>query len=177
VTAPPVAAQNWVPGNYDTAAALNALGSAVNFSLGPPEFAGYQNIVQSIPSSTWTALLLDTEREDTAGGHSTVTNTSRYVVQYDGTYICNGVFAPAINATGFRAARLQKNGSPILGGAAYLPNASGSVEMGIVTPTTSIQCVTGDYIEVAGYQSSGGALNTVLDADLRTALWVRFSHV
>jgi len=148
----------------------------ITFLTNPPEFAGYQGAVQSVPNTTWTALLLDQEQYDEYGGHSTSSNTSRYTAQVAGRYIACGVFAPAINATGFRAVRLQVNGSPVLGGAAYLPNASGSVEMGVVTPTKAITLAVGDYIEVAGYQSSGGALNTILDSDLRTGLWVRFSH-
>jgi hypothetical protein len=146
------------------------------YLLNPPEFAGYQGAVQSVPNTTWTALLLDQEHLDSYSGHSTSSNTSRYVAQVAGWYLVCGVYAPAINATGFRAARIQKNGSPILGHAAYLPNASGSVEMGVVTPTKCVQLAVNDYVEVAGYQSSGGALNTILDADLRTGLWVRWSH-
>ena len=149
---------------------------AVSFLANPPEFAGYQNAVQSIPNNTWTALLLDQEQLDTDNGHSTSSNTSRYVAQFAGWYTVCGVYATAANATGFRGARIQKNGSPVLGHAAYLPNATAAVEEGVVTPTKSVQLAVGDYVEVAGYQSSGGALNTILDVDLRCGLWVRWSH-
>lgn len=149
---------------------------SINFLVNPPEFVGLQNSVQSVPSATWTALTLDAEQLDSYNGHSTSSNTSRYVVQVAGWYTVCGVYATAANATGFRAARIQVNGSPVLGAATYAPSASGTVEMGVVTPTRSIQLAVSDYVEVAGYQSSGGALNTVLDVDMRTGLWLRFSR-
>lgn len=150
----------------------------VTFLLNPPQFQGYQNAVQSIPNATWTALSLDAERFDDYNGHSTSVNPSRWTVPTGaaGRYTAAGVYASALNATGFRAARIQVNGSPVLGGGAYAPNASGSIEMGVVTPIVELSLAVGDYVEVAGYQSSGGALNTILDVDLRCALWLRFSH-
>lgn len=150
---------------------------AVNFLANPPAFIGYQNTVQAIGNTTWVPLSLDAEQLDSYNGHSTSSNTSRYVCQAGaaGWYTACGVFAPSANSTGFRAVRLQVNGSPVLGAAAYLPN-NGSVELGVVTPTKDIFLNVGDYIEVAGWQSSGGTLNTVLDVDLRCGLWLRSSH-
>lgn len=148
----------------------------MTFLLDLPSFTGYQATAQSIPNTTWTGLNIDTTVVDNYSGHSNTVNPSRYTAQEPGTYTCCGVYAPVGNATGFRAVRLQKNGSPVLGASVYQPNGS-TFEMGIVTPTVDIPMAVGDYVEVAGWQSSGAALNTILDVDLRCGLWVRFSHL
>jgi hypothetical protein len=164
-----------VPGNFITGALWNAnVYNGLTFLLNPPVFVGYQSTVQSIPNSTWTALSLDTTTVDSYGGHSNVTNNSRYTAQVAGWYTVCGVYAPTGNSTSFRAAKINVNGTAILGTAAYL-GAMGA-EMGIVTPTKDVYLNAGDYVEVCAYQGSGGSLSTILDGDLRTGLWVRWSH-
>lgn len=150
---------------------------SIQFLVNPPTFVGTQTVAQSIANSAWTAITLDTEQLDDYDGHSTSVNTSRWTCPtgYAGWYTVCGVYAPFGNATGFRAARIQVNGSPILGAASYIPPA-GAIDTGIVTPTRDIQLAVGDYVQLAGFQSSGGALNTAIDPDLRSALWLRFSH-
>lgn len=145
----------------------------VQFLLNPPSFTGYQSTSQSLANQTWTGLNINTVTEDPYTGWSSAT-PSRYTVKVPGTYTVSGVYAPAANSTGIRAVRLQKNGSPVLGAASYL--GASSIEMGIVTPTIDVALVAGDYLEVAGWQSSGGALSTILDVDLRCALWIRYSR-
>ncbi|MFI8459019.1 hypothetical protein [Kitasatospora sp. NPDC085464] len=167
-----------VPGNFITSALWNAsVYSPLTFLLNPPTFVGYQSTSQSLSNSSWTPLNIDTVANDPYGGHSSTSNTSRYTCQpgAGGWYTACGVYAPNGNGNGFRAVKLQVNGTAVLGAAAYLP-AMGP-EMGLVTPVKDIFLKPGDYIEVCGWQSSGGALGTALDSDLRTGLWVRFSHV
>lgn len=167
-----------VPGNYVTSALWNAnVYNGLSFVLGPPDFVGYQNTAQSLSSGSWTALSLDASTLDSYGGHSNTTNNSRYTCQSNvaGWYTCCGVYAPVGNSSGFRAVRLQVNGSPLLGAGSYLPN-NGTSDAGYVTPTRDVYLNVGDYVEVAGWQSSGGSLNTTIDPELRCALWVRFSH-
>lgn len=173
VPAPPVRAA----GSRVTAAMYGSdVTDDVTFLANPPEFTGTQATVQSIASTTWTPIALDTAPIDTDTGHNNVTNNSRYVIPFAGNYTVNGVYASTGNATGFRAARIQVNGSPVLGLASYVPGNSAN-EVAVVTPTRTIAVNAGDYIEVAGWQSSGGALNTsVVDVDMRSGLWVRFSH-
>jgi hypothetical protein len=168
---------SWNVGDTITQTLLNGIRDALNWGQQPPDLVAYQNTAQSIPNTSWTPVALDTNILDSYSGHSTTTNNSRYVCQTGaaGWYTVCGIVAYSPNSTGFRTARLQVNGSPILGGAGYLAN-DGSVEVGIVTPTRDLYLNVGDYVEVAAYQSSGGALNTQLDVDLRSAFWVRFSH-
>lgn len=145
------------------------------FLLNPPRFAGTQTVAQSIPAGTWTPLLLDTEQADEYNGHSTSSNTSRWVCPTgaDGWYAVNGVAAFVPNASGFRAARIQVSGTAAPGLTVYLPT-NGSAESVVVTPTRDILVTAGQYVEVAGWQNSGGALSTT--TTLQSALWLRFSH-
>jgi hypothetical protein len=155
-------------------AALIALAQA-QFALNLPSFYGYQANAQSIPNTAWTSLTIDNGVDDNYSGHSNSTNPNRYTCQVAGTYLVSGCYASSANASGFRAVRLQKNGSPILGGAAYLP-ANGGAENGVNTPVVEVALAIGDWVEPQAYQSSGGALNTALDVDQRTSFTVRFSH-
>jgi hypothetical protein len=167
-----------VPSNYIPSALWNAnVYNLGTFLLAPPDFVGYQGSAQSVPNSAWTPLAIDNTVVDTYGGHSNVTNNSRYVCQtgVPGYYTVCGVYVPAGNASGFRAIRMQVNGSPVLGASAYIPS-NGSVDTGVVTPTRDVFLNVGDYVELAGFQSTGSALNTAIDPDMRCALWVRFSH-
>lgn len=176
----PAAVPVWatvIPGQFDTSALFNAVSAGGAFLTNPPDFVGTQSVAQSIPNTTWTALSLDTSQTDPYGGHSNVTNSSRYVCQagVPGWYTACGIYTSSGNATGFRAARLQINGATVPGSGAYVPN-NGTVESVVMTATRDIFLNVGDYVEVAGYQSSGAALNTTAGTDLRCALWVRFSH-
>jgi hypothetical protein len=168
-----------VPGNFFTSALWNAnVYNGLTFAQQPPNFVGTQSVAQSLPNATWTAISLDTSQTDPYGGHSNVTNSSRYTCQtgVPGWYTVCGVVAHSINSTGFRTARIQVNGAAVVGAETYGPN-DGSAESIIVTATRDIFLNVGDYVEVAGYQNSGGALNTAVGGEVRSALWVRFSHV
>lgn len=145
------------------------------FLMNKPCFFGYQNTAQSLANTTWVSLNIDVGVDDNWSGHSNITNNSRYTCQIAGTYWVSGCYAPVGNATGFRAARIAKNGSPVLGSGVYLPPNNG-VEEGVATTRCSVTLAVNDYVEVQGWQSSGGTLNTVLDVDLRCSLSVDFAH-
>jgi hypothetical protein len=158
----------------DTAAVLALVQS--QFAVNKPSFFGYQNTVQSLANTAWTPLSIDASVDDNYAGHSNSTNNSRYTAQVAATYRVSGCYAPAANATGFRAVRLIKNGSTILlGSGLYSPPISGA-EIGVPTPSALVALAVGDYVEVQGWQSSGGNLNTILDVDLRCSFTVTFEH-
>ncbi|MFE9844667.1 hypothetical protein [Streptomyces goshikiensis] len=164
-----------VPGYYQTAALFNAqVRDLNNFALGPPVFRGYQATLQSLATGVWVSISLDTEAVDSDGGHSTVTNPSRYVCQVAGLYLVGGAVAFAANGTGYRGARMLLNGSSsITAAAAFLPATSaGSQGM---TVLGTVQLAVGDYVEIQGSQNSGGSINTVVASDLAcgmTVLWI-----
>lgn len=161
-----------VPGNFLTSALWNAaVVNGLTFALNAPVFYGYQAVAQSIPNNAATAITLDSESIDSYGGHSLTSNTSRYVAQVPGWYLCVGttVFNP--NTTSGRGSTVYKNGVEVPGGAGFSAGSSPYV-------SSSGICLvylngTGDYIEVWGYQISGAALSTnVTHSSSLLALWV-----
>lgn len=145
----------------------------VNLLLNPPKASLYQITSQSVPNGNFTSLGLDGSAFDTYNGHSTSSNNSRYVAQVPGTYEVTGTVAWPSNATGARGCRIAKNGSPVLGAASFTGTTSGDV-YSIDTPAFQVPMVIGDYVEVQGFQSSGGSLSTnVAASDIRVSMNIR----
>jgi len=131
--------------------------------LANPPIAKMRNsVAQSIPNNTNTALTWDTEDWDTVGGHSTVTNTSRYTCQsgYAGYYLVHAAVAWASNATGVRDIWVMKNGVDVPGSMITVQAPPAGVWSQI--SETTVQLAVGDYIEAIVLQTSGGALLTDL---------------
>jgi len=133
----------------------------LNFLLSPPAAKLRQTSAQSLTTSVAAAITFDVEDLDNVGGHSTVTNTSRYTAVYAGWYFCGGGVGYASNATGLRGAEFAVNGTVV--------NGVGVLLSAITGATTRVPCRgilvflnVGDYVEVLGFQSSGGALNTAV---------------
>lgn len=166
----PVAATE-SPGLFQTAALWNAqVRDLNNFVLARPVFRGYQAIAQSSANATWFSVALDSETIDSDGGHSTVTNTSRYTPTVPGTYLAIGTVAFNGSATTQRACRLTLNGTPGVGGAGASACgaswwADTSIELFVCNGST-------DYIEIQGRQDSGGSLSTLVGAEFASALKV-----
>jgi hypothetical protein len=152
----------WVTGQVVTAAQLNAnLRDAINFLISPPLAILRQTVAGSFTSATWTQVSFDTEDIDRDSGHSTVTNTSRYTAQTAGYYLCAGKISFASNATGRRWTRWDVNGSEINATRLGFAPSNGDVSE-IPACSRWIFLNVGDFVELKGYQDSGGALNTVV---------------
>jgi hypothetical protein len=178
-TSPVVATE--VPGNAITGALWNAqvggmgnwfLGSGTN---GPPRFSARQTIAQSAFASgqTFTALLLDTEDFDSDNGHSTLTNTSQYVVQVAGLYALSGSISFPASATGVRAAAIHINSTLIQGLATeQAPAGSGNSWVGCVAGFRYLS--VGDIVDMRGWQTSGGPLapNTGTGGNNLSLFWL-----
>lgn len=157
-TVPVIASQS--PGNFLTGALWNASVKALgDYLTGKPMFFGYQVTGQSVANATFVSATIDTEVIDTEGGHSTTSNTSRYVFQVPGWYRLDGVGVFATNSTGIRGTKFLKNGgTTVIGSENVIPATSNFLS---ITPTTGwVQAAVGDYVELQVYQSSGGALST-----------------
>jgi len=148
-----------VPGNFNTSALFNLVASAINYTLAPVRFKAYSSTSQSIPSGTAVIpLTLDTEVVDSDGGHSTTTNTSRYVCQTAGLYWVSGSVNFATNSSNTRTLQILYNSGGVVGSAqqvAPAPNRGGSV-----FTSTLLQLNVGDYVEIAAWQDSGTSLAT-----------------
>ncbi len=126
-----------------------------------------QSVAQSPANGTWTAISFDLEDidddPDGIGGHSTTTNTTRYTARYPGWYRCGGATGWSSNATGARGARWAVNGSTVAASEIILPTVSG---ISCIVPARNVEVylATNDYVELLGYQGSGGALATNVGA-------------
>lgn len=119
----------------------------------------YNSAGQSIATATWTSANLNSEDYDVGTMHDTVTNNSRITVPTNGGglyYVC-GILSFDSNATGVRAGRLRKNGATVLM-QCNQPNA-GATDAVSIPLNTVISLSAADYIEMQGYQNSGGNLN------------------
>lgn len=133
---------------------------ALNLRLDPPLAHLFAVAAQSVPNATWTPILLDSELLDSHNGHSTSTNTSRYVCQRAGVYEFGGSLSWLQNATGLRLGRIRINGSTAILGSLELRNAVNGDYTCMALPACKARLALGDYVELEGYQSSGGALST-----------------
>lgn len=160
-----------------TAGQINAMRDALNFLLNPPMAVLYQGAVQSIPNNAFTALTWDQSLVDSYGGHSSVTNPSRYTAQVPGWYDLDGGFSFAANVTGVRDGAWYKNGAQITtpgaGAVTGSPGAGSSPTQAM--PGLQVFLNAGDYVELWVIQTSGGALNTNI-ATFASFASIRFVH-
>lgn len=166
-------------GEYETGAFFNSnIRDATSFLLNPPICNAVQATAQTVSNILWTPLTLDSTIVDSYGGHSNSTNNSRYTAQAPGWYMVMGAVCWAANATGWRGVRTLKNGATAsVGGATeVLANTVAAALTTIATPAVIVFLNSGDYVEVEGYQTSGGNLATAVNSDANCALTVVWLH-
>ncbi|MBW3583449.1 MAG: hypothetical protein KY455_10165, partial [Euryarchaeota archaeon] len=114
---------------------------------------------ENIATANWTSVALDgADVVDTDAMHDPAVNNTRVTVPYAGKYLITGTLVFAASATGHRRARVRKNGagSGIVSG--YLPAAVTEV---IGVPLYGVvELAANDYLELQGFQNSGGGLDT-----------------
>ena len=169
--------RTWTAGEIVTAGLLNTAVRDVDaFLLARPAFKGRQTVAQSLTNSTTTAITLDVEDHDSAGGHSTATNTSRYTAVYPGWYSQYGGIGYATNATGVRTVEYDVNGTvqPGCGVLLFSGQSSGSARI----PGRGFESYlnVGDYTQMVGFQNSGGPLNTAVSGQEQSSYVVRWAH-
>lgn len=114
----------------------------------------------SVPNNSLAAITWNNSLDDNWGGHSNVTNSSRYTAQVAGLYQFAGAFSTVTNATGYRLTGWSTNGSEISNSRMYNPSLSGTIINSVVAATVKIRLNVGDYVEMLVFQNSGGALST-----------------
>lgn len=154
------AVTNWNVGENPTSTILNArIRDPINILTSPPMGVFRKTAAQPVSNAIWTAISWDIEDLDSDGGHSNVTNNTRYTSQTAGWYLVQTTLCWASNATGYRKARFRVNGDNVL---VYSENtilSSGSGFTADLSTQAHIYLNVGDYVEVMGWQSSGGTLN------------------
>jgi len=157
-----------VAGEVTLAAHFNAnIRDVLNFLLAPPIFELRQTAAQTLTTGVWTALTFDVEDLDSAGGHSTVTNTSRYTAVYPGWYQYGGGYGTAANAGGVRGTRPAVNGTTLNGGNTLEVGSANATAY--PSRTKHIFLNVTDYAELQAFQSSGGNLATAITADQQSS--------
>lgn len=122
----------------------------------------YPSAAQShTATGTFQVIALDGEEDDTGTMHDTVTNNSRIVAPSAGVYMITAQCSFFSNTVGERAltVRLNAAGSGA-GGSPILFWDGTSLDAGTIVANLSRprRLVAGDYIEMFGYQASGGNL-------------------
>lgn len=120
-------------------------------SYNPYKFRVYKTSAQTLGNDSWDKILFNVEDYDTNGNFDSTTNY-RYTVPVDGFYH----FAARLSAasTTQLMIAIYKNGSRLERGDHQL---KGSGVSG-VTYTDTLQAVAGDYFEIYGRSTGGGAM-------------------
>ena len=113
----------------------------------------------TIPNDDMTALTFDSEDWDTAGFHSTTTNTDRLTIPsgYDGTYWMLGNAQFEANAAGQRIYEIALNATTVIQHAQH-PAPSAVDRVALAVPTL-YQLDVDDYVQFRVYQNRGGTLD------------------
>jgi hypothetical protein len=158
--------RTWVAGEIVTAAYLNAnVRDAGNFMIGQPIAELRQATLQSIATATFTSISLDASDIDSDGGHSNITNNTRYTGKTAGWFQFSGGASFATNATGSRGTQWAKNAAGLLASGVLGASSGAAFATWVPARTKFIQLNgTTDFVELQAFQSSGGALNTVVGA-------------
>lgn len=173
-TVPVSSTQN--AGGLITGALWNAGPAASNtFLTAVPTLEVYQASVQTITNATWTAISQDSTILDTDGQHSNSVNNSRFICQVVGWYSASGAVGFASNSTGSRGAGIYKNGSPLTQASGVITAASNANHVAVAGELL-VSMNIGDYLELVGWQNSGGNLNTITTAQYASYLYVRWDH-
>jgi len=115
---------------------------------------------QTITTGSTTGLTFNTERFDTDGMHSTVSNTSRLTAKTAGIYLITGNVRWANNTTGRRILLMRINGGDTIAQVEiHGPPVSGHVL--VMNVTTIYELLATDYVELSVFQDSGGDLDIV----------------
>lgn len=144
---------------------LNSNLSAIvtEFNAAIPQVRATSTAATSLSTATLTMLPMEAETYDTGtpsnNMHDTSTNNSRLICRVAGLYLIVGTATYTANATGGRGAAIKLNGTTYIS-ETFVGNCGASVETSVTT-TSVYRLAVNDYVELFGYQNSGGSLALV----------------
>lgn len=166
---PPVAS------GFYSSSSVSAVVAASAFLQKPPQCELVQIVAQSLAATTLTPITFTshTVDRDYLGGamHSDSVNTSRATAIFAGWYQVSGAVGYAASATGRRLASWAVNGTEDISARIFVPTTA-VADVGVPARTKVIYLNVGDYIELWGYQESGGVLNTTTPLSSMSLRWV-----
>jgi len=150
----------------NTVNAINFLGAAGGSTVAKDLFFARQGTGQALTVTTGNVLTFGGEDFDTANGHSTATNTSRYTVQAAGKYrLTGGVAIPSSAAQQTVRAAFYKNGSALSEAAkCYIAISNVGFPQTIVMPTVYASLAVNDYIEIHAIPYAAGFTTEVTNS-------------
>jgi hypothetical protein len=126
--------------------------------------------LQTFTTGTEAVLTFNTETFDTSTIHDTGSNTSRLTAPLTGKYLVEGSISWAANGTGVRVNRIKKNGSTNLSGGGGSAVATSGLSL-CHSATIALLNAT-DYVELTGFQTSGGNLDTIANEANFSMTWL-----
>jgi hypothetical protein len=117
---------------------------------------------QTLLSGVTTPIAFDAEVFDTDGMHDNAVDNTRFYAKAPGIYHVSGALIFAAPGTGSpptgtqREVQVRKNGATVVDDVGLPP--FGGTSWTTVPFSTDVQLAAGDYIEILGWQDSGGAL-------------------
>ena len=133
-----------------------------------PAFSAYQSTLQSVATSTYTKVQLQTEEFDTASCFDNATNY-RFTPTVAGYYQINGCVGFA-NSPAIAMSSIYKNGTRVKRGS-QSGSAANSGWLSVVSVLVYLNGST-DYVELYAYQANGTTINT--DAQAETTYFQAF---
>lgn len=140
----------------------NSIKDYLDYLLNKPGAQAYRTVAGTIPTGTWSnGIGLDAEDFDRDGMHDPATNNSRMVFQTTGRYRVTARLTFLSNATGYRQLDVWLNSAGTQGAGTFMTRDARAAVNGA---TTTLECnftrnfTSGDYIEMFGFQTSGGTL-------------------
>lgn len=143
----------------DGTVALSVNATHVLNSATQPRCSAFHNTTQSVPDAAYQVLLLNSEDYDVGTLHDLVTNTSRLTIPVggDGLYLVHGKTRyPGVGAGSLYNVAIYKNGA-LVREKGYTGTHANVADHEI---TAQLTLVAGDYLELATFQNSGGAILT-----------------
>lgn len=152
----------------------------IAFLMNKPAAVVRQTVVQALTTATFTSITFTTEDLDDdpagTGAHDTAVATSRYTAVYAGWYRCSGGVCFDSNATGQRGSRWAVNGTGVSASAVLISTFSGNI-VSVPAMSRLVFLNVGDYVELQGYQSSGGNINTFVSAEFASSMSITWERL
>lgn len=143
------------PTNTASNYTLTVPATNATLAINGPAFSAYGTALQSATSGVFVKIAFNTEDFDTNNNYDSTTNY-RFTPTIAGYYQINASITGAASASSGVFCGIYKNGSRFIDGT-YFPNSS----IGPYSTASGLVYLNGttDYVEIYGYQSTGGALN------------------
>jgi hypothetical protein len=119
------------------------------------------SVTTSCPNETGTAVAFDTETVDTDGFHDNSTNNSRITIPSGkgGNYLFTGTIDFAANATGYRTLSFFVNAGDEIYTVTRVMAITAASQTTNMTASVVLNLAAAKYVELVGFQNSGGSLN------------------